>query len=143
MKSELLDYKDGGRILIEEGRLYILAHENLQGKSIAIHTQNYPEKGGWGSDNGKTVIYYKIPLDVSKLESSSSNLPNGETIEFKSLMYWHGSHIADRQLYEFAFLGDKCIGWCSSDPWSDPDRDFGSWRARIIKNRCTKISAMV
>ena len=143
MKSELLNYKDGGRILIEDGRLYILAHENLENKSVAIHTQAYPDKGGWGSDNGNTVIYYKIPLDASKLESSSRELPNGETIVFKSLMYSHGSHIADRQFYEFAFLGDKCIGWCQSDPYSNPDRDFHNWRSRVSQNRCTKVSATI
>lgn len=132
---KILTYANQQRLLIEDGKIYLLTHEKPEGE-FTIFRYSYPDGGGWGSDNGKTIVYFKKHLPVSYFKLvKASELANGETVEFRKDGYRHGDHIADMCYYQFAFVDGRCIGWCESDPWSRPDEDFGSWQSSVMARR--------
>jgi hypothetical protein len=139
--SRLLCWANEERLLIEDGQIFHLSYEKTQGEDVSIYRHQYPADGGWGSDNGKVVLYFKRELNIDQDFKfvRDVELPTGKTVQFVSKSYRHGTHIADIVFYQFAFIDGKCTSWRSSSPWDNPDRDFANWQANVLAKQCVVI----
>jgi hypothetical protein len=124
--EKILCWADAQKVSIQDGEMYLLSYER---KSATDTIEKITFPCGWGDETGTTKLFFKSPIKPESLELVKSvELATGVTIDFREFSYRHGSHIADRTFYQFAFINNKCVGYCYSSPWDNPDRDFFDWQ---------------
>lgn len=118
-----------------DNKLYVLHVEKPSGDSTIV---KHTFKKGWGSDTGKTILLFRQPLNVQSLKIVSEIETAKGVITFREYRYTHGTHIADRTFYEFAFdENGNYLDYKRSSPWDNPEKDFESFKRTIAKTYAT------
>jgi hypothetical protein len=111
-RMKLLEYDNESRIMIDdEGLLWLLCHEQPEGES-EIYRHSFSPDDFWDRNKGKTVVYFKTPLDFRQFVlRKESELPSGEMVYFYETASRFGSGIGDFFRYEFAIHCGKVVGY--------------------------------
>lgn len=129
--DKILCWAKNEKVIIQNGSLYLLSFER-QNDDDPIEKITFPN--GWGGESYKTKLYYKSVINPESLGMVKSvELPTGVKIDFREFSYTHGSHIADRTFYQFAFIDGNYVGSCYSSPWDNPSRDFANFQQQTME----------
>lgn len=129
--AKILCWANDEKVIIQNGNLFLLSFERKSAKDT-IEKITFPN--GWGSESYKAKLFFKSQIQPESLGLVKTvELPTGVKIDFREFSYTHGSHIADRTFYQFAFIKGKYVGHKYSSPWDNPQRDFYNFQQRLME----------